>query len=330
MLAALEEQPAEPAEERPANPLESLAGGVFVGRERELERLREAVDAALGGRGCLQLLVGEPGIGKTRTAEELATYARVSGARVLLGPLPRGRGRARVLALGAGDPRLRPRRRPGRARLAAGRGGRRRSPSSSPRSPRSSTSSRPGRSDSEEARFRLFDSVDQPAARGRRATARSCSCSTTCTGPTSPRCCCSSSPRASSASSGLLIVGTYRDVELGRHHPLARDARRAVGDRGQRPHPAARPLGRRGRALHRDDRRRPRPRPAWPRRSTSRPTATRSSSARWSGCSPARASSTAGGSAAELEIPQGVREVVGRRLDRSQRGGQRGARGSPP
>ena len=85
MLAALEEQSAEPAEERRANPLESLAGGVFVGRERELERLREAVDSALAGRGSLQLLVGEPGIGKTRASEELATYARVSGARVYWG-----------------------------------------------------------------------------------------------------------------------------------------------------------------------------------------------------------------------------------------------------
>ena len=65
---------------RPANPLEGLAGGVFVGRERELERLREALDAALAGRGSLQLLLGEPGIGKTRLAEELATYARVSAA----------------------------------------------------------------------------------------------------------------------------------------------------------------------------------------------------------------------------------------------------------
>src|SRR4051794_28673594 len=73
ILEALEEPPAEPADERRANPLESLAGGVFVGRERELERLREAVDTALAGRGSLQLLVGEPGIGKTRASEELAT-----------------------------------------------------------------------------------------------------------------------------------------------------------------------------------------------------------------------------------------------------------------
>src|SRR5436305_13748508 len=31
------------------------------------------------------MLVGEPGIGKTRTAQELGTYARVRGARVLVG-----------------------------------------------------------------------------------------------------------------------------------------------------------------------------------------------------------------------------------------------------
>src|SRR5262245_61942621 len=41
ILAALEEGPAEAAESTPSNPLESLAGGVFVGRELELERLRE-------------------------------------------------------------------------------------------------------------------------------------------------------------------------------------------------------------------------------------------------------------------------------------------------
>ena len=85
MLAALEEEPAEPADERPANPLESLAGGVFVGRERSSSGSARPWTAALAGRGSLQLLVGEPGIGKTRAAEELATYARVSGARVYWG-----------------------------------------------------------------------------------------------------------------------------------------------------------------------------------------------------------------------------------------------------
>src|SRR5919204_5354868 len=58
------------AAEHEPNPMEGLAGGVFVGREREVERLREGLEDALAGRGRLQMLVGEPGIGKTRTAEE--------------------------------------------------------------------------------------------------------------------------------------------------------------------------------------------------------------------------------------------------------------------
>ena len=50
-----------------ANPLDRLALGVFVGRERELEQLRGALDAALDGHGSVVMLFGEPGIGKTRT-----------------------------------------------------------------------------------------------------------------------------------------------------------------------------------------------------------------------------------------------------------------------
>ncbi|MEE8465253.1 MAG: protein kinase, partial [Dehalococcoidia bacterium] len=55
--------------------LDSLAGGVFVGRQREMGELKAALEDALSGRGRLVTLVGEPGIGKTRTALELATYA---------------------------------------------------------------------------------------------------------------------------------------------------------------------------------------------------------------------------------------------------------------
>jgi hypothetical protein len=68
-----------------ANPLDRLASGVFVGRERELERLRAGLDGALAGHGTLVMLVGEPGIGKTRTTQELETYARMRGAKVLWG-----------------------------------------------------------------------------------------------------------------------------------------------------------------------------------------------------------------------------------------------------
>ncbi len=57
----------------------------FVGREPEMQLLRAGVEDAGSGRGRLLLLIGEPGIGKTRTAEELATYARERGAQVLWG-----------------------------------------------------------------------------------------------------------------------------------------------------------------------------------------------------------------------------------------------------
>jgi len=68
------------------------AGRVFVGRKRELDGLRAVYDDAAAGRGRLVMLVGEPGIGKTRTAEELAAYARQAGAEVLWGPCHEGEG----------------------------------------------------------------------------------------------------------------------------------------------------------------------------------------------------------------------------------------------
>ena len=57
----------------------------FVGREQELARLRTALDSAFSGHGGFVLLAGEPGIGKTRLAEELGIYAAFRGARVLIG-----------------------------------------------------------------------------------------------------------------------------------------------------------------------------------------------------------------------------------------------------
>ncbi|MDP6823215.1 MAG: protein kinase [Dehalococcoidia bacterium] len=71
--------------EREGTSLDSLAGGVFVGRQAEMDQLKAGVEDILGGRGRLLTLVGEPGIGKTRTSEELATYAGLRGAQVLWG-----------------------------------------------------------------------------------------------------------------------------------------------------------------------------------------------------------------------------------------------------
>ena len=67
-----------------APPLSSTSG-VFVGREREVGELTAALEDALSGRGRIIMLVGEPGIGKTRTAAELATVAEKRGGQALWG-----------------------------------------------------------------------------------------------------------------------------------------------------------------------------------------------------------------------------------------------------
>ena len=79
-LKAVAERP-----EEETRSLDSLAGGVFVGRQKEMGELKAALEEALGGHGRLVMLVGEPGIGKTRTALELATYAGLRKAQVLWG-----------------------------------------------------------------------------------------------------------------------------------------------------------------------------------------------------------------------------------------------------
>ena len=58
---------------------------VFVGRERELAELRSGLDDVGAGQGRLFLLSGEPGIGKTRLAEEISNDASARGMRVVWG-----------------------------------------------------------------------------------------------------------------------------------------------------------------------------------------------------------------------------------------------------
>ena len=68
-----------------AEPTVALPRGALVGRERELAELVGGLDDAFAGRGRLFLLAGEPGIGKSRLADELMGHARTRGARVLVG-----------------------------------------------------------------------------------------------------------------------------------------------------------------------------------------------------------------------------------------------------
>ena len=59
--------------------------GLFVGRREELAQLGDALRLALQGRGQLVLIAGPAGIGKTRTALELAAQAERLQATVLWG-----------------------------------------------------------------------------------------------------------------------------------------------------------------------------------------------------------------------------------------------------
>lgn len=65
--------------------LAAVGGWRFTGREQELGLVKTAIDQALSGRGSLLMVVGEPGIGKTRLSEEAAIYAQLRGAQALVG-----------------------------------------------------------------------------------------------------------------------------------------------------------------------------------------------------------------------------------------------------
>src|SRR5262245_45908212 len=57
-------------------------GAVFLGRDQELAELTAAMADASAGRGRFFLLVGEPGIGKTRLASEACERAAAAGFAV--------------------------------------------------------------------------------------------------------------------------------------------------------------------------------------------------------------------------------------------------------
>lgn len=77
-------------------PLEAV-GPAFVGRDRELERLRSAWERAVAGRGGLVSIVGPEGMGKTRLIAELAREAHQGGGVVLYGRCDHSHRGARAL-----------------------------------------------------------------------------------------------------------------------------------------------------------------------------------------------------------------------------------------
>ncbi len=75
-----------PPDHRPEEQVRGRGGVArFVGRQAELDQLKETLEKAFSGRGCMAMLVGEPGIGKTRLSEEFCVYAGLRGAQILKG-----------------------------------------------------------------------------------------------------------------------------------------------------------------------------------------------------------------------------------------------------
>ena len=78
--------------DRDTKSLARLAGGVFVGREREMKQLQNALTDALSGKPRLVMIAAEPGGGKTRLCEQLSTYASLRGSEVVTGRCFEGEG----------------------------------------------------------------------------------------------------------------------------------------------------------------------------------------------------------------------------------------------
>jgi tetratricopeptide (TPR) repeat protein len=212
---------AEPAPVRQRTSLDRLASGVFVGRTQEIAQLREGLEAALAGRGQLLLVSGEPGSGKTRLTEELTTYARMRGAGVLVGKCFDGKGAPAFWPWLQAIRRYSQDRKPSELRDVMGRGAADIAQLDSEIGQRLPAMPTPPTLEPEQARFRLFDSIttflqnaalrrplllilddlqwaDEPSLRLLQFLAQEMT------------------------DAHLLVVGTYRDVALGRGHPLAR------------------------------------------------------------------------------------------------------------
>ena len=69
----------------PLPPFLTDLGRIFVGRDAQLDRLAQTWKEAVAGERRITFLAGEPGVGKTRLAAELAARVYEDGATVLVG-----------------------------------------------------------------------------------------------------------------------------------------------------------------------------------------------------------------------------------------------------
>ena len=196
------------------------AADAFVGRDAALAELRLGLSGAMEGRGRLLLLVGEPGIGKTRTAEEIAAEAERRGARVVTGRCYEGDGApafwpwVQVLraCVEERDPvRLRAELGPGAADIAELVPELRQRFPDLPAAPPIPA---------EQARFRLFDSITTFLQHTSAAQALVVVLDDLHWADASSLQVLQFLAREL-RKSHLLLIGAYRDVELRRDHPLA-------------------------------------------------------------------------------------------------------------
>lgn len=221
LAAAAEEPPPPAAAPTPEpNPLDRLAGGVFVGREQEIADLRSSFEDALSGRGSLVLLVGEPGIGKTRTADELATYGRLRSAQALVGRCWEDEGApaywpwVQIIRSYVHD------REPQALMSVMGPGAADIAQVVSEVRERLPGLPTPPALDPEQARFRLFDSITT-FLKNASAVQPLVLVIDDLHWADKPSLLLLQFITAELRGARVLIVGTYRDVELGRQHPLA-------------------------------------------------------------------------------------------------------------
>jgi predicted ATPase/class 3 adenylate cyclase len=190
----------------------------LLGRELELQRLLSAWDDALAGATRTVLVSGEPGSGKTRLLEEVAAHAQRRGARVLRGHSDEGTGgpyqpfvealQQLVSTAGSELPRLLGRSGPELSRLV---------PEIADCFPGWTP---PRHSDPETERYRLFDAV-ATWLRATSAVAPVVLIVDDLQSSGRPTLQLLRHVVGSLSDHPVLILGAYRDTEVGRGHPLA-------------------------------------------------------------------------------------------------------------
>ena len=233
VLSRSTEEPAAQPQQQVVTDLRNLSWGRFIGRHDEMEQLKSSLEAALSGRPAMAMVAGEPGIGKTRLAEEFAVYAGLRGAQMITGRSYEGEAsipyRPFIEALrqyvrSRPDPELREELGPGAPEVATLVSEIRQRFADIPESPKL---------EPEAERVRLFDSVTQ-FLKGASRSQPLVLLLDDLHWADKPSLLMLQHVARHSSGERLMLLATYRDVELDRTHPLSAaltELRRTAGFR---------------------------------------------------------------------------------------------------